>query len=90
MLLGGKVFLPVIAIVIAFSFVTGALHWDSDKARCLVPRRWNAGQWHTGWAIGKLEFRYKAKDYGCDPEYKLDPTQWKGDGFGTVTPKLTD
>lgn len=85
MLLGGKIFLPIIGIVLLLGFATGLLHYNHDKAKCMVSRSWSAGEWHTFAAIGRLEFR--VKDYSCPDGFYLDPNQYQSDGFGHITPK---
>lgn len=86
MLLGAKPFIALAVVAIALSFAMGLLHWNKDKATCMVRRDWKEGSWHTYFAIGRLEWR--VKDFDCDHNFKLDPEKWQNDGFGTITPKL--
>lgn len=81
-LFSAKYVFLLLALVAVMGFALGFLHWDKSKSRCLVSRGWNNGSWHTVWAIGRLEFR--AKDFDCDPSFKLDPAEWKSNGFGSV------
>jgi hypothetical protein len=85
MLFPGKILLAGTALLLVFGFSNGLLHWNHDKVKCFQKRDWTHGDWHTWFAVGKLEFR--VKDFGCDPIWKLDPDQFQKDAAGQITPR---
>lgn len=86
MLFGAKFIAPIVAVLALLGFATGNLHWNSDHYRCFQKKHWSQGDWHTGFALGKLEFRYRDKNYDCDVDWKLDPSKYKKDASGNITP----
>jgi hypothetical protein len=69
-----RALLLLTALLIAIGFVSGHLHWNSQRPSCFNGNRWY-GQWVVIYSVGKLEFRQHP--YGCPKSDQYDPKQFK-------------
>lgn len=72
-----KLVAPILAVALMSGFALGVLHWNGDKAKCQYGKRWTSDRWYTGFAISKLEFRYRNLSYGCPNAEKYNPDEMK-------------
>jgi hypothetical protein len=86
-LFSGKLIIGLVLLVGVFGYGLGYFHWNKDGVKCFQKKWWQAGEWHTLYAVGRLEFRYKTINYDCDPDVKYDPSKYQIDATGEVTPK---
>ena len=72
-LFSGKLMFLAVAFVLLAGFGTGHIHMNNDKVECFEKKRWTSTRWHTFYAFGKVELRYRNANYDCPNTAKFDP-----------------